>query len=415
MNEKPNQHLSLGLRSIASKLAQKGETVLDLGPLSTLTAPLFLGLKCRYFVEDMNDYIYDLNQDSSDPLNKLDKFWLSKPNDTKFDYILCWDLFNFLPLDVIGHLMSLLKPYMKSGTVLHTIRYIGTAAPNLPKRFKRIGDYNFAIEEDHESEQGHISPQSHTTIMLLRTMPEFSLFDTALNKKGMMTDVAEYLLEYDSIGGDRKIKRRLTSSDVASYFTQNEDAKRLQLKGISHLFESNDQTFYENILEVGNKNGRSSSETENRCKNLFVEDVYSSLTWQSKILGANSNNVSKQLLNFPTQQKFDLVLLWDILNFCTIEQIEKIGKLLSLHLLPGAKLHTLIHKSSLIPQTPGSFDVNKDLTTSLSGELTGDRQKHFRSITELMRYLPQYKLCFHHLGDKTNQHNYQDFILEFKG
>lgn len=415
MSKDINQHLSLGLRSILSKLVSRGDTILDLGPLSTLTAPLFLQLQCRYYVEDMNEFILD---SKSENLNdSLSNYLLEKPAETRFDTILCWDLFNFLSLDMISHLMSLLKPYLKPGTILHTIRYIGGSAPSLPKKFKYLDQYNYEVKDSafDSRSNNNIVPQAHTTIMLLRALPEFSLYDTAMNQEGMMNDVAEYLLEYDSIIKDKKVKKRLSSEDVVSYFSQNTESKNLDLAGIAKLFDHSHKNTIRSVLDIGPKNGRQFTYLNDQCEELYIEDIYSSIAWQNKIVSESANSISKQLLSFSSNVEFDRVLLWDILNYCNAHQIKKIGELLSEHLSEGALLHLLIYKSSTIPAKPLLFELKKNHQVSLIGDLKYEKPRSLRSIAELMRFLPQFKLNFHHMGNTTNQHGYQEFILEFRG
>ncbi len=412
-----NQHLSLGLNTIIGKMAKKGDTVLDLGPLSTQVASLFLELKCRCFIEDMHEYILELNNDSSKPLEKLSTFLLDKPDGTTFDYVLCWDLFNFLSLDIINHLMSLLKPYLKPGTILHTIRYIGTATPHLPRQFKRLDKLNFKVLDSPSLTNGgnQIIPQAHTTIMLLRSMPEFSLYDTALNQEGMMKDVAEYLLEFESITKGKLVKKRLNAQDVVSYFAQQTNNDAVELVGLKKLLDDSNTTNKFSVLEAGAKNGRQVGHLNNLCKSLYIEDIYSSITWQNRLIGNQKSSVSQQLLKFPESLKFDLALIWDIFNFCTPDQIKKIGELLSKHLNIGAKLHILIHKGKGIPKKPALFEISSEINVNIRGDLKGDHPKNLRSITELVRLLPQFKLWFHHLGNASTRHDYQEFILEHKG
>ena len=413
-----NQHRSLGLRSIVSKLVRKGDTILDLGPMSTLTAPLFLQLHCRCFIEDLNEYVEDLQINHDNPVERLSDFLLEKPPETTFDIILCWDLFNFLSLELISHLMTLLKPHLKPGTVLHTIRYIGGTTPKLPRRFKHVNDFNYEVRDSQSfvNVDGCLAPQAHTTIMLLRSLPEFSLYDTALNQEGMMKDVAEYLLEYDSLVKDKKIRKGLNSQDVGSYFSQEEEGSTsLEFIGLKKLLNGPEDITTAIALDIGPKNGRKFTYLHNHCQDLYIEDVYSSIAWQNKLIGDNISATSKQLLNFSSKVEFDFVLLWDTLNFCSPSQIQTIGELLSKHLMIGAFLHILIYKGNETPLRPLMFEIKEDTKVKIKGDLSNGKPKILRSIAELMRLLPQFRLNFHHLGDKANQHNYQEFILEYKG
>lgn len=417
MNNLIQHHLSLGIKSIISKLASSGDTILDLGPASSHTSHIFLENQCRYFVEDIHEYlaITSSGQIRSNAFDELTDFLLEKPEDTKFDFILCWDLFNFFSFDLINHLMSLLKPHLKPGTILHTIRYIGGTAPKQPKQFTYLDGFRYEVidTEPFNSTNKEFKLQTHTTIMLLRSLPEFSLYDTALNKEGMMLDVAEYILEFNSAETNRKLSKRLSAQDVVPYFSQSPNSSEANFSGISTLLSKDKK--YSSILEAGPKHGRRLDTINEYCNNLYIEDIFSSISWHNKLGTLAEGPISKQLINYDEFIKFDVVFLWDTLSYCSSAQIQKINERLTKHLNVGSLMHILIQKSNKIASKPPSFEINNDLSVGISGELNGNSQKGFRSITELIRLLPQFRLHYHNLGSNLDFHNYQEFILEFKG
>ncbi len=412
-----NHHLSLGLTTIVNKMVGKGHTVLDLGPLSTLIAPLFLQKQCKCYIEDMHEYVHSLNLDSSNPFVKLEQFLLEKPKGITFDFILCWDLFNFLSLEIISHLMALLKPYLKPGTILHTMRYTGATTPPLPRVYKRTEHLTFQVNDTLSNQKtiAQLTPQAHTTIMLLRSMPDFSLYDASLNKEGMLKDVTEYLLEYGTRKTGQYVKKRLNSQDVVSYFSQQKNTHQVSFVGLTKLLSDTRHSQGLSVFEAGAKTGRDTASLNHLCQNLYVEDIYSSILWQNKLAANNEGAITQHIIGSPKSMKFNLVLMWDIFNFCSHLQIHKIGKLLASNLSQAAKIHIIIYKGQSIPAKPGRYEVHDANTVNINGEIKRDTPKTLKSVTELTKLLPDFKLYFHHFGGPSTNHSFQEFILEYKG
>lgn len=399
-------HRSFGLATLVSEMINTGDRILDLGPMSSGTTEAFLKRNCQCHIEDLVEYLSD-NQGSHDPLEALEQHLIPKPKSLKYDVILCWDILNFLSLEVIEHLMNLLAPHLKQGTILHTMRYTGSNQPNKPRRF-RLGD-DFCYEYIEDDSYPQVASKGHSTVTLLKRMHRFSLFNSLMKREGMDKNVTEHFLEYDSQTSRKQI-RSGGASDISRYFTTASNAQPIELEGFKTvLAELPEQSL---MLECGPKNGRNLEFLQRHVGALYTEDLFSSMAWRQKNLDCQA--LSESLLVFDGSRGFDAVLLWNLLDFCLPEQIQQLGILFKEKMTPEAKLHLLMVKSSGLPQKPPQFDVVNDSYVKIHGELSGSISNVSLSTTDLLRLLPDYKIASHHFGRLPSGESYLEFILQLK-
>ncbi|WP_226701889.1 hypothetical protein [Microbulbifer elongatus] len=401
------QHRSFGLAALTTEMVKSGDRILDLGPLSSGTTQAFLGLNCQCHIEDLVEYLAD-NQHSDDPLQALEDHLLPKPANLKFDVILCWDLLNFLELDVIQHLIRLLQPHLKQGTILHTMRYTGRNQPHKPRRFRL--QENFCFEYVDDPSYPEVASKGHSTVTLLKCMDRFSLFNSLMKREGMDQNVTEHFLEYDSTTSRNQV-RSGGASDVSAYFRQVRDDEQMEFAGIHKALGAlpGDAT----VLDCGRKNGRNIDALKKKVGSLYVEDLHASLAWRKKMHGEGSG-FSESMFSFAPGTKLDGVFLWDLLNFCSPEQVEALGELLAGRMTPGGQLHFLVYKSSQQPERPAMFELLEDERVAVTGISEGRGARSLGSTADLMRLLPRYRLFSHHLGRLPSGDAVQEFVLQLK-
>lgn len=403
------QHRSLGLATVVKELLSEGCNILDLGPLCSGTTESFLRLGCTCYVEDLIEYLESLSSDGQDAIQKLGDHLLPKPESLKFDVVLCWDLLNFLRLDTIAFLMEKLSPHFKSGTVLHAMRYVGPQ-PARPKRFKLLSDFTYQILGDAYRVQ--IAATSHSTAALLKHMRQFSLRNTLINQEGMSQHIAELLLEFDARGSQKQLRKK-TQSNTVHYFSDRQSGSDLPCKGLGKVLaylEAKNAS----ILELGKSAGKKNAYLSNAAFDVYAEDVFSSIYWQNKVNGQNRDRLSETLLHFSDQVNFDLVLAWDLFNFCMPFQIAKIGQLLSAHLHSDGFLHFILFNTRGTPKKPAVFDIQADYSVTVSGAVAGDGSRPVDSAAALLKLLPQFKLLIHNVGKLNRSVDYQEFLLKLQ-
>ncbi|WP_105103051.1 hypothetical protein [Microbulbifer pacificus] len=401
------QHRSFGLAALTTEMVKSGDRILDLGPLSSGTTQAFLGLNCQCHIEDLVEYLAE-NQHADDPLAALEEHLIPKPASLKFDVILCWDLLNFLDLDVIQHLIHLLEPHLKQGTILHTMRYTGRNQPHKPRRFRLLD--NFCFEYVDDPSYPEVASKGHSTVTLLKCMDRFSLFNSLMKREGMDQNVTEHFLEYDSVTSRNQV-RSGGASDVSAYFRQVRDDERMEFIGVHKALEVLPERA--TVLDCGRKNGRNIDALKKKVGSLYVEDLHASLTWRKKMHG-ESSDFSESMFSFDPGTRLDGVFLWDLLNFCSPSQIQALAELLAGRMNSGGTLHFLVYKSSQQPERPAMFEVLEDARVAVTGIAEGQRARALGSTADLMRLLPGYRLFSHHLGRLPSGHSVQEFVLQLK-
>ncbi|WOX06843.1 class I SAM-dependent methyltransferase [Microbulbifer pacificus] len=404
------QHRSFGLAALTTEMVKSGDRILDLGPLSSGTTQAFLRLNCQCHIEDLVEYLSE-NQNCGDPLKALEEHLLPKPANLKFDVILCWDLLNFLDLDVIQHLIRLLQPHLKQGTILHTMRYTGRQQPHKPRRFRLLE--NFCFEYVDDPSYPEVASKGHSTVTLLKCMDRFSLFNSLMKREGMDQNVTEHFLEYESVTSRNQV-RSGGASDVSAYFRNVREDERIAMPGVEKAMSCiNTLTTSPTVLECGRKNGRNIDALKKKVGSLYVEDLHASMAWQKKLHGDESG-FSASIFSMDPGARLDGVFLWDLLNFYSPQQIQQLGELLGARMTPGAALHFVVYKSAQIPERPATFEVLDDGQVAVTGIAAGKCSRSLSSTAELMRLLPGYRLHNHQIGRLPSGDSYQEFVLQYK-
>jgi hypothetical protein len=139
------RHYSSALASLVEEIIHGKSITLDLGSNDTGSTQVFLDLRCHFYVKDLNELLQEISSDNPSRFDLLEAHLLDKPNDLKFDYVLCWDLLNYIDKDLQPHLFNLLAPYFKEDTLLHTMRYTNENMPSSPDQFRIHSELNFSM------------------------------------------------------------------------------------------------------------------------------------------------------------------------------------------------------------------------------------------------------------------------------
>ena len=405
-------HHSFALATVVNEMVAENNIILDLGSMSSGSTGAFLNLKCLCYVEDINEYLDDLSTNGGDPIKKLDDHLLVKPEDLKFDFVLCWDLFNYLPTETLEHLMKSLAPYFKEGTILHTMRHVGATMPEKPGNFKILDDFNFHME--HDPSVAKIPTQSISTVKLLQHMGAFTMRKTLMNQQGMSGDITEHLLEYGKKAFEKNLKRS-TQPEQAIYSEQEAKYKNIKMICLIAVLKHISKKTGSTILDAGKKSGRSMALLNSITDNLYVEDVYSLMTWRKKVAINEDSLFNDNMLRFAPDVTFDLVLLWDLFNFSHFEQAERLIRLLERHLKVGAYVHCLLMKSDGVADVPAQFEVNKNYNVAIKGDIHGKNKPYFTTTAEIIRLMSKFELKGSRFGSVSANDNYFEFLFKFKG
>ena len=404
------QHQSFALATVINNMVTENNVILDLGSMSTGSTGVFLNRKCTCYVEDLNEYLDELDS-SGDPIEQLTQHLLDKPATLKFDFVLCWDILNYLPPDVLQHLMNCLSPHFKEGTILHTMRYVGQTMPDKPGSFRILDDFNFQMNSESET---RVPTNPLSTMDLLKRMGSFTMRKTMMNQEGMQNDVTEHLLEYGKAAFGKNLKRN-TQAEQKLYTSHGATYNAIKMPGLNNSLQHIKTQPNNTVLVAGKKSGHSLSVLNSIAENLFIEDVFSIMNWRRKVAANGELFISENTLKFSADVSFDLVLLWDLFNFFETHQAELLIQRLERHLKPGTLVHCLLFKSDGRPEIPAQFVLNNDYSVMVKGDVNGEQQRHISTTAQLSKLMPQFIIRNSHFGYLDTENHYFEFLFEYKG
>lgn len=403
-----SDHYSSALASLVEEINHGKSIVLDLGSTETGSTKVFLGLRCHCYVEDLNELLQEVSSDNPSRFDLLEAHLLDKPDGLKFDYVLCWDLLNYIDKDLQTHLFNLLAPHFKDGTLLHTMRYTSENMPSKPGLFQIRRDLNFSMDEDLSDEI--IKAPILSTIQLLKNMGAFTLRSTIMNQQGMRKDITEYLFDYGEAAALRNLKKN-NMAEKSKYSSQKLTFNNVTMNGLKESLNQLKVIENSSVLEIGKKGGRSLKTLNSLTEHLYVEDIYSSLIWQKKI-NNNAPSFSQNALKFKPDESFNLILLWDIISVLQPAQFGAFLVRIRSHLRSGAKLHMLLPINSKAPEKPPEYEINSDFTVSIRGEFFGTTDRTITTMTELTKLLPGFKMSSFQFGKFSDKDKFLECVFE---
>jgi hypothetical protein len=402
--------------NLLQQMISPNDVVLDLGSFASGTTQALLSRRCHCFVEDIPEFINSIKiHDDFDFEDALREHMVVAGNDVKIDVILTWDLFHYLDLTEINSLFNILKDKIGPGTVIHSTRYTGSDIPERPQLFRLSDDLSYKMLEEQSTQK--IVNFSHATIALLTQLKYFSLNDTLTHSSQFSKGLVEYSLIYSEENNNFKPVR-----SVSFELKQPGDENQTKPIGLPNLTKtlmdfSNNKTGC--IIDCGGSL-HSNYQRLSSCSDFVLEeDVHASLSWQQRVTISTEHAFDEQLFNYQDSVNFDLVLMWDIVNFCTETQFRGlIGKLNS-HLSPNSLLHFVLPHSGQTAKSPANFRIDNqfqiELYGSLSEALSGEEASKVITTGQLVRLLPGFKVLAYYFGTDKDEKNYQEFLFQYTG
>jgi hypothetical protein len=364
MIEAPQAHLSHrspGLTAIYNEIkGSRVNHVLDLGLSSAKSFNFFAQLSCKIRFESLNDLFPEETGDGEPLTAQLERHLDSVQLKDQYDLVLTWDLFNYLDLRSVEWLMSRIAPLCRPDTLIHSIRYLGATIPRHPQNFQILNQYQLLISSPTELTPRHHN--SHDTAQLLRLIPDFYLEHTYLNFDGMIPGLMESVWRFQP---DKSLLRRRQSSDELADTETLYMPSSTQPSGETHISPALTQVFsgiavaaQPAILDLGPKSRQNYDFLHGITQHLYAEDLYQELHIQEKT--ATGPRFKAHMLNYPEHLRFDVVLLWDILNFLPTDTIEDLFNHLRPRLHAGSMLHAIVYSGREIPSAPQMFRLRTE-------------------------------------------------------
>ena len=170
-----DQHQSganfLALRDLFDRLpTDKVIDILDLGPAWNANIDFFSQFRSRLYIEDLFRWM-QRNGDAQSEKAAIDSLQ-AYPENTHFDVILFWDLFDYLSSHQAEALIKHLRPHCKKGTLLFFVSSTLNDIPKQPASF-RILDAEHLLYETTTTET--IEGKGHRQATVHRMLPGFNM------------------------------------------------------------------------------------------------------------------------------------------------------------------------------------------------------------------------------------------------
>jgi SAM-dependent methyltransferase len=142
----PEVHRSLALAALFDTIRRRKLTVLDLGSTVGAHVEFLSKYGCKLFLEDLYQALSTRVPTGGEEHANAQFFadFLGIPEDTRFDVILAWDLFNYLHRKEVAAFSEQLRRYTESGALLFALISYHKTIPAQPYRF-RIQDEQHLI------------------------------------------------------------------------------------------------------------------------------------------------------------------------------------------------------------------------------------------------------------------------------
>lgn len=377
-------HRSPALTAIYNEVKTSDRNhVLDLGPMSQGCFELFSDLSCRIKVEDIASYIaVQIGERNGRQKIDFNSYMQPYQEDEKFDVILAWDLFNYLELEQIQQLFEKLKPHCKQNTLIYMLRYVRKYIPNVPRFFEVKDQYTI------EMTSGQMAPrqvQAPSTLQLLACMPGAFMQETNVERTGMQPDITEHVIRYSPSANTRNLVSQSEKNDTdgesgcGGELYPNE-VQRIHtspsIEMVSKLLHQHRDLV---VLDLGEQFGRSKDRLVNLAGKYYRADVFQSIHSAQK-KGQERLNLS--VLDFERSLKFDVILVWDLFNFCTPKQLCQLEQTLALHSHKNTMLVSYVYTGKTLPLKPNQFQVLDNSHVKISRNLKDkSRMSSFTGVT----------------------------------
>jgi hypothetical protein len=150
----PDVHRSLALSALFEGIRGRKVNVLDLGSAVGSNVEFLSQYGCKLFIEDL--YAARSSRTSGEGDLAGSEFFadfLSLPEDTRFDVILAWDLFNYLHRKELATFSEQLRRFSHKGTLLLALISYHKQIPTQPYRFKIKDEQTLVYERRTPSER----------------------------------------------------------------------------------------------------------------------------------------------------------------------------------------------------------------------------------------------------------------------
>jgi hypothetical protein len=345
-------HRSPGITAIYNELKfSTRNNVLDLGSSSHSSFQFFSQLSCHIHFETLDAFLADGGEvcASAESLQAgLSEYLSTFPQDKKFDIILAWDIFNYLDGETLRWLVTRLNQHCRANTLLHTIKYVGRKLPAAPRHYQILDQYHVKISCDNLLCSRPFA--NIDTNKTLKSMPDYVVEQTFMRHEGMAQDITEHVLRYQS---DKKNSRRQQASAELSVANRELPQHTVMHRsyGLEQICAHLRNLPAAKVLTIGSKATHSGDFFLEYAEQVYVEDLVPSLISASDAREGELH-VRQHALNYAADIRFDVILAWDLFNFCSLAQLATVVEKLRPHLHDSTHIFAFFYPGKEKPERP---------------------------------------------------------------
>jgi hypothetical protein len=187
-------HRSLAFNALFHQFrGERKYTILDLGPPVGANVDFFSQFTCRLHIEDLYDTLTSFDYFSPEDGFSYDavfSYLFPYDRNYRFDFILAWDLFNYLDREVLKHLAGHLGKFSRKGTMLFGLVSANRHIPETPHRFRIVDSERllYQVSSSVLRDCPRYEPSD-----LAQLMPHFRVFQSFVLRNGYR----EYIFLYE--------------------------------------------------------------------------------------------------------------------------------------------------------------------------------------------------------------------------
>ena len=369
------RYLSPGVNAILASLTGGGKSnILDLGMMNQNNVAFFSHYNCKLFVEDIAPSLEEINSGAD-----IDDYLLNYGEDTQFDAIFAWDIFNYLDLKQLARLISRIKKNCRPDALMHVMVYANPTISAMPRRFSLIDKQT--IEVASAEEVARQFPQ-YSAFDLLSHLPQFVAQDTWLSREDTLPGTLEYTFRFNP----RRLRpvRRSESpalNDAQGNVATESNRMTHMSPAMVHIFDQISAVKRTSrVLDLGAPISANITAFKSAGCEIFVENLSKAVGGLEKRLpnGKGREKIGSQMLDYGDESPFDIILLWDIFNYLQLNQVELMAHKLRAICKRDSKLYCLNYTHKTMPASPRQF------------EITDNRELHYQDTPGQLRSIPYF-------------------------
>ena len=406
----PNRYSSPGVKAVLAVLdAHRKNNILDLGKMNQSNAEFFTGYNCKLFVEDLAPSLNEINAGAD-----IDEYLLNYGENTKFDAIFAWDLFNYIDLKQLVRLISRIKNNCRPDTLMHVVSYTQEEIPEIPQ--------HFGLQDQSVIEVAQALPRA-------RKFPQYSAFDLLSHLPGFIAQDT-WLPQDDMLPGAMEYSFRFNPRNLREVETTG-----AAVKHISRAFSDTHRTLHRSpgldwvlgelegsegkpaVLDLGQRIHENIDTLKRNNASVFVENLVTSMgglsSDQSGVAGRA--DVGAHTLDYDDEQKFDVILMWDILNYMNLHQIAHLAQKLRKNCREGTRVHVMSYTHRNMPESPRRFTMGDNCMLSYNDTPDSYRDIPLFTTLDILRHMRGFRIEKTFLVQEGMQSGITELLLTYSG